>query len=154
LIAGDGEDRQMLERAARDLGIGDHCSFLGWRADMPVVYAAMDVLVLSSINEGTPVSLIEGMATGRPVVATAVGGVPDVVHHRDDGLLVPPRDPDALASEIGTLLCDRALAASLGRRAQPSVLLRFDVSRLVTDIESLYSELMGPPLPNKILPHA
>jgi len=148
MVVGDGNDRSALEAAAREFGIAERCKFLGWRSDMPVIYAALDVLALSSINEGSPVSLIEGMAAGRPVVATAVGGVPDVVRHERDGLLVPARDPYALASAVRRILCDPSLASRLGREGRRSALARFEISRMVTDIERLYLEVLGPrPLP-------
>src|SRR6266550_5631922 len=78
LVVGDGPERGAVGAIARDLGLGDRCRFLGWRADLPNVYAASDVVALSSLNEGSPVSLIEAMAAGRAVVAAAVGGVLDV----------------------------------------------------------------------------
>lgn len=94
LVAGDGEERVALEREAVALGIAGRCQFLGWRADLATIFAAIDVLALSSLNEGTPVSVIEAMATGRPVVASAVGGVPYVVLHNRPGswcIRVTPR---------------------------------------------------------------
>jgi glycosyltransferase involved in cell wall biosynthesis len=144
VVAGDGEDRPALQRIAADLGLNDRCRFLGWRSDLPSIYAALDVLALSSINEGTPVSIIEGMAAGVPVVATRVGGVPDVVRHGRDGLLVEPRNPQALASAISQVLSDRILAESLGSEGRRSALAQFDISRLVSDIGALYSELVDP----------
>ena len=101
LVVGDGPDRAAIEGVARELGLGDRCRFLGWRADLPNVYAASDVVALSSLNEGSPVSLIEAMAAGRAVVATAVGGVPDLVH---DGAGIP-RSRRSRASETPWSRC-------------------------------------------------
>lgn len=143
VIAGDGEERAALEGAAAELGLGSRCQFLGWRADLPVIYAAIDVLASSSINEGTPVSVIEAMATGRPVVATTVGGVPYVVLDQRTGLLVGPRDPTALAAATRTILRDRHLASSFGEAGRKHALARFDAARLVEDIEGLYAGLVA-----------
>lgn len=143
LVVGDGEERAVLEAAAAQLRIGTRCRFLGWRADLADLYAAMDVLALSSLNEGTPVSVIEAMAAGRPVVATAVGGVPDVVLDRQTGLLVAPRDPEALASAVRLILSDRQMAETLGKEGRNRALTHFDVKRLIADIESLYAELLS-----------
>lgn len=89
LLAGDGPLRPAMEALTASLGIASVVKFLGWRHDLPALYATLDVAVLSSRNEGTPVSVIEAMAAGRPVVATDVGGVSDVIDHPDTGLLVP-----------------------------------------------------------------
>ena len=104
---------------ARQLGIADATRFLGWRDDMREVYADLDVVTLCSNNEGSPVALIEALAAARPVVATRVGGVPNVVQDGESGLLVPPRDPAALAEGVLTLLRDPGprRAARSGRTA-------------------------------------
>ena len=145
LIAGDGEDRAALETAAAELGFGARCRFLGWRADLSTLYAAMNVLVLSSINEGAPVSVIEAMATGRPVVATAVGGVPDVVHNGQTGILVPPREPESLALAVRAILSDPQVGEAFGKEGQRQALARFDAPRLVADVERLYRSLVHTP---------
>lgn len=145
VVIGDGEQRAELERLAASLAAGSGNGwfrFLGWRADLPTVLAALDVVTLSSLNEGSPVSLIEAMAAGRPVLATAVGGVPDVITADATGLLVPPRDPSAFAAAIIRLARDRALRERLGAAAVASVYPRYDATRLVGDIERLYLELL------------
>jgi glycosyltransferase involved in cell wall biosynthesis len=141
LVIGDGERRAELEAMARDLGLGDAVRFLGWRADMRRVYADLDVVALSSNNEGSPVALIEAMAAARPVVSTDVGGVSGVVTHGETGLLVPPRDPDALAEGIATLLRAPEQAARFGRAGRAAVYPRHAASRLVADVERLYLDL-------------
>jgi glycosyltransferase involved in cell wall biosynthesis len=138
VVVGDGEDRANLERLADELGLRSRCQFLGWRADMADVYASADVVALSSLNEGAPVTVIEAMATGRAVVATAVGGVPDVVVHGQTGLLVPPRRPGELAAALRTVLTDSALRQAFGRAGQERALACFAAPRLVADIERLY----------------
>lgn len=141
LIVGDGERRAELETLARDLGLGGSVRFLGWRADMREVYADLDVVALCSNNEGSPVALIEALAAGRPVVSTRVGGVPNVVQDGTSGLLVPPRDPAALAEGILALLRNTDRAAELGRAGRASVYPRHSAGRLVRDVEQLYLEL-------------
>ena len=142
LVVGDGPERAAVEAVARDLRLGDRCRFLGWRADLPNVYAASDIVALSSVNEGSPVSVIEAMAAGRAVVATAVGGVPDVV--RDGtGVLVGAGDDRALCDAIGALLADPGRRAELGRNGRDLALRRYGSSRLIEDIDRLYSDLLG-----------
>src|SRR4029450_12733842 len=100
VVVGDGILRPELEARARMLGIGDRVIFTGWRRDLPCIYADLDLLVISSDNEGTPVVAIEAMASGCPVVATSVGGGPAVVRNGENGVLVPPRSRRALAAGI------------------------------------------------------
>jgi glycosyltransferase involved in cell wall biosynthesis len=142
LIVGDGEERARLEARAATLGVSARCRFLGWRRDVRSVYAAADVVVLTSRNEGSPVSIIEAMAAGRAVVCTDVGGVRDVVTSGTSGLLVPYGDPEALAASIDGLLGDQDRRERLGAEARRAVYPRYDVSRLVTDIANLYSALV------------
>jgi glycosyltransferase involved in cell wall biosynthesis len=138
IVVGDGDDRASLERLADELGLSSRCQFLGWRADMADVYACADVVAVSSLNEGAPVTAIEAMAAGRAVVATAVGGVPDVVLHGQTGLLVPPRNPRELAAALRTVLTDDGMRTAFGRAGQERALSCFSAPRLVADIERLY----------------
>jgi len=142
VIVGDGDERASLEREAASLGIASRCRFLGWRRDVRTVYAAADVVALTSRNEGSPVSIIEAMAAGRAVVCTDVGGVSDVVTLGVSGILVPHGDPAALAAAIDRLLADPAARERLGNEARRAVYPRYDLSRLVTDITALYSSLV------------
>jgi glycosyltransferase involved in cell wall biosynthesis len=142
IVVGDGPERGAVEGIARDLGLGNRCRFLGWRADLPNVYAASDVVVLSSLNEGSPVSVIEAMAACRAVVATAVGGVPDVVGEAT-GILVPPGDHRPLADAIVSLLKDPERRAELGRNGREVAFRRFGSDRLVADVDRLYVDLLG-----------
>ena len=143
LIVGDGELRTRLEAEAAELGIAGRCRFLGWQSDVHAIYAAADVVTLTSNNEGSPVSIIEAMAAGRPVVSTAVGGVPDVVRDGVDGVLVRSGDTDGLASAINSLLADPLQRDDLGAAARSSVHRRYDASRLISDVTALYEDLVG-----------
>ncbi len=150
LVIGDGERRAELESMAQRLGLEARVRFLGWRRDLGRVYADLDVVALCSRNEGSPVVLNEALAAARPAVATAVGGVPEVVLDGETGLTVPPNDPLALAEGVRRLLGDRVLAARLGQAGRRHVYPRYDSSRLVDDMRSLYRRELaarGRPLP-------
>lgn len=142
VIVGDGERREELEALAGQLGVARSVHFLGWRADLARVYADLDVVALTSRNEGSPVALIEAMAAARPVVATSVGGVPDVVSDDETGILVPPAEAPALAKAILRVLGDPALGVRLGEAARESVRRRYSADRLIRDIDELYVSLL------------
>jgi glycosyltransferase involved in cell wall biosynthesis len=142
LIAGGGELEDSLHAQAARLGLADRLRFLGWRRDLTTIYAASDLLALTSRNEGTPVALIESMAAGVPGVCFAVGGVPDVVTGSDLGALVAAGDVGALAAAMRQLLEDSDERAAIGARARAHVLERFGIDRLVQDIDALYRQLM------------
>ena len=140
-VVGDGALRPDLEALAAELGIADVVFFAGYRADMVPVAAAADIAVLSSDNEGTPVSLIEAAAAGKPAASTTVGGVPDVVLP-ECGLLTAPREPHELGEAIAALAGDAERRASMGEAARRHVTSRFTVERLVSDIGRLYEDLI------------
>jgi glycosyltransferase involved in cell wall biosynthesis len=142
LIAGDGELRGSLEASARNRGLGERARFLGWRRDLPVIYGASDVFLLTSRNEGTPVALIESLAAAVPGVSTDVGGVGDVIRGTDAGILVRSGDVDALARAVTALLDDPVKRRAMGERGRAAVLARYGVDRLVDDIERLYRGLL------------
>jgi glycosyltransferase involved in cell wall biosynthesis len=131
-----------MEQRARALGLASRVFFTGWRQDLPRIYADLDLLVVSSNNEGTPVSAIEAMASARPVVATRVGGLVDLLADGDTGRLVPPGDAGALAAAIAGLLADPAACAWMGARGRQVVVERHRAARLVADIARLYEELL------------
>ncbi|MFI5371468.1 MAG: glycosyltransferase family 4 protein [Candidatus Eisenbacteria bacterium] len=143
VIVGDGELRGELERTVREHGLSDRVYFLGWRRDLDVIYADLDVVALTSNNEGTPVAVIEAMAAGRPVVSTRVGGAVDVVEDEGTGLLVPAGDATAFTRAVLRLLADPALRARLGARGRELALARYDSARLVADVRRLYLELLA-----------
>jgi len=147
IVAGDGELRDELERAARDLGLADRIWFLGWRRDLDVIYGATDVFLLTSRNEGTPVALIESLAAGVPGVSTDVGGVRDVIgsigSHEQAGFVAPFDDAAGLARAVDTLLRDPEQRRAMGERGRAAALARYGVDRLVADVEALYRGLLA-----------
>ena len=142
LVVGDGLLRRELEGQALKLRIENRVNFLGWRFDLERIYADLDIAVLSSLNEGTPVSLLEAMAAGKPVVATGVGGIPDVVEDGKTGLLVPSKNPGVLAEATLSLMRDRGRRQRFGEQAKASIYPKYDVSRLVENIKSFYLRLL------------
>ena len=143
LVVGDGTLRDALELQARDRGIADRVRFLGWRSDLPRIYAATDVFVLTSLNEGTPVALIEAMASGVAGVSTDVGGVSDVISGPELGVLASAGDIEQLAIGVASLLNDPERRKAIGQAGRASVLARFGRERLESNIAALYRELLG-----------
>jgi glycosyltransferase involved in cell wall biosynthesis len=141
VVAGDGESRQELEGLADQLRLGDVVTFLGYVLDPSGVAAAADLAILASDNEGTPVALIEAAAAGRPAIATAVGGVPEVVVP-GTGVLVPRGDYAALAKALVNCAGNPHLRRTMGARAREHVLEHFSVQRLLNDVEELYERLL------------
>jgi glycosyltransferase involved in cell wall biosynthesis len=142
-LVGDGEERARLEARAAELGLAEAVRFHGWRRDLAAVYAELDVVVNSSRNEGTPVALIEALAAGRPVVATRVGGTPDLLAEGRHGRLVPPGDPEALAAAIVATLEDPDGSRTRALAGRDHVLAQYDIARLVDDVDRLYRELLA-----------
>lgn len=152
IVVGDGELREELERYSRELGVEKIVLFAGWHQDMVRVYGALDAVVLTSMNEGTPVSLIEAMAAGIPVISTAVGGVPDVLgavmrvsvfNASRRGLLVHPGEPGELAEAISFLLKNPGASGRMAGRARAYVLKEYTMEKLIENIGSLYMEVIG-----------
>ena len=141
-MVGDGPDRDRLEQLARDLGIARQCFFTGYQSEIAGYYRLFDAFVLPSVNEGTPVSAIEALASGTPVVANRVGGVPDVVRDGEDGFLVEAGDVEGAARRLADLAADPALRARLGASGRARVLERYSVARLVDDVDRLYRALL------------
>jgi glycosyltransferase involved in cell wall biosynthesis len=143
ILAGGGALRVDLEKRVAEAGLGERVLFLGWTDDLGPLYATVDICVLSSLNEGTPVAIIEAMAAARAVVATAVGGVPDVIDHERTGLLVPPRDASALADAFVRLATAPTERHQMGAAGRAFVAARFSSSRLVSDVDALYMEAVA-----------
>jgi glycosyltransferase involved in cell wall biosynthesis len=141
-LVGDGEVRPRLERQAAELGIAADLRFLGYRRELRPLFAAADVAVLSSDNEGTPVSLIEAAAAGLPAVATDVGGVREVVG-KETGILVPRGDATGLASAIVEMAGDAGRRERCGRVARRHAVDRYGAQRLLSDVDALYGELVA-----------
>ena len=142
-VVGDGGERPQLERQAAELGIAADVLFLGYRRELRPVFAAADLAVLSSDNEGTPVSLIEAAAAGLPAVATDVGGVREVVSE-DTGILTPKGDPTALARAIAEMATDPQCRERYGEAARRHAIQSYGAKRLLTDVDNLYRELLSP----------
>jgi glycosyltransferase involved in cell wall biosynthesis len=142
-MVGDGPERDQLEQRAHALGIMRDTLFLGYQEDVARFYAAFDAMILPSGNEGTPVSAIESLAAGRPVVATRVGGVPDVVRDGEDGFLVELGDVPELADALARLAADPELRARMGEAGRARVVPRYAVERLVDDVDRLYRSLLA-----------
>ncbi|HEY7602889.1 MAG TPA: glycosyltransferase family 4 protein [Gaiellaceae bacterium] len=142
-MVGDGPDRRSVEELAGELGIIRDCLFPGYQEDVGPFFAAFDVFVLPSGNEGTPVTAIEALASGCPVVATQVGGVPDVVDDGADGFLVPSGAVDELATRLAELAADPGLRARMGDAGQARMRTRYAVDRLIDDIDRLYRDLLA-----------
>ena len=141
MIAGEGPERARLEALAAELGVAGQVTLLGRRSDVPDLLAAFDVAVSSSWFEGSPLAMMEYMDAGLPIVATRVGGVPDLIEDRVHGLLVEPGDPDGLAAAIVELLRDRDRAAELGARARERRRAEFDLDGTVRALGDLYERL-------------
>lgn len=145
LVVGDGPLRPGLEAMAERLGLGERVRFAGFRSNVGEAMTTVSISVIPSRSEGLSNVLLESMAASLPVIATRVGGTPEVVEDQLSGLLVPPRDPAALARSIGTLLSDPALASSLGRAARRRVERLFQLRRMVAETESLYDNMFPHP---------
>jgi glycosyltransferase involved in cell wall biosynthesis len=143
VLVGDGPLRSALEQLAAELGIGARVHFAGFRDDVGAVYAACDVIALTSSNEGTPVTVIEALAAGVPVVSTNVGGVADIVDDGRTGLLAPPADVDGIASQLRRLAADPEERTRMGQSGRASVIDRYSIPRLVREVDTLYRELLA-----------
>jgi glycosyltransferase involved in cell wall biosynthesis len=142
VIVGDGILRADMEAYAKELNLTANVIFTGWRRDLTRIYADLTTLVISSDNEGTPVSAIEAMASGCAVVATRVGGLPDIITDGETGLLVPPQDSESLAAAILQLIQNSDQAKYLASNARELARQRFAHQRLIADMENFYLQLV------------
>lgn len=143
LIAGDGASRPHLERLAHDLSLADAVEFAGWRDDVASFHRELCVFCIPSEHEGFGLAALEAMASGLPVVASRVGGLPELIEDGRCGFLVPVGDVDALADRIGRLLGDAELRARMGVAARRAVEERFTTDRMVGAIEAVYRAVLG-----------
>ena len=143
VIVGHGPEREALQALIDELGLGEEMRLIGRRQDIPDVIAALDVAVLSSSFEGLPLAMIEYMAGAAPIVATSVGGVPELIQDGVHGLLVRPGEPAEIAAAIERLLEDRVLASALGRAAQERQRANYDQDVVLRRLEDLYFELLA-----------
>lgn len=142
VIAGDGALRPVLEEQSRTLGVCERVHFLGYRADVPAILKALDVFVLSSNEEGLGTSVLDAMACGAPVVATAAGGIPEMVTNEVTGLLVPVAQADALAAAMIRVLSEDALARRIAENARMMVAERFSADAMVEGNLAVYEEVL------------
>jgi len=142
LFVGEGELHDTLQRMAMDLGVERCCRFVGIREDIAEILAAADVVVLPSLSEGFPFVLLEALAMGCPVVASRVNGVPELIEDHKTGLLVPPRDPQALATAIREVLSDSTAASKMGAAGRAVVQERFTVDHMVANTTAIFDAAM------------
>jgi glycosyltransferase involved in cell wall biosynthesis len=141
VLAGDGSCRRDLEQLARELAVADRVHFLGHRLDAPDVMAMFDVYCLPSVYEGMPLSILEAWSAGKPVVATDVTGIRDIVIHDTNGLLVPVNDAQSLASALQRVLGDSELSERLSHEGQKYALERCTMAGMVRQYEDLYEQV-------------
>jgi glycosyltransferase involved in cell wall biosynthesis len=149
-LVGGGPMRDALERQARDLGVAEAVRFLGHREDVPQLLYDSDVFVLPSLSEAFPNGVVEAMAAGLPVVASEVGGIPELITNGGTGMLVPPGDPQELATAIIRLLSDPAAASALSTAARATIERRYSFDRMVAAFEALYLGALPARLSNSL----
>lgn len=150
-IIGDGETRESLQARARQLGISSGTgydsdvllTFTSWRSDIDIINAGLDIIALTSLNEGTPVSLIEAQAANKPVVSTRVGGIGDIVIEKETALLSDINDWDGFSKNLLRLIEDDELRNCMGKKGSDHVMQKFSVQRLAKDMAGLYHELLA-----------
>ena len=141
VILGEGELREQLERQVREHHLEKHVLLPGFRTDVLGCLKGFDLFVMSSVTEGLGTSILDAMACGRPVVATTAGGIPEVVRDGENGILVPPRDHEAMAAAIVKLLKDDALRRRMGAAGLSLVNARFSSERMVQETLSVYQRV-------------
>ncbi|MBN1699399.1 MAG: glycosyltransferase [Spirochaetales bacterium] len=143
LLIGEGPERKMIERKRKALGLESHVILTGYQPDIMPLVGLFDVFVSSSYWEGLPLALCEAHMLGKPVVATGVGGCPEIVVHEETGLIVEPGNPDALAVAVLRLLRDPAKCRAMGRKAKEHVTANFGVEHVIGEIEGIYGNLLN-----------
>lgn len=142
LIAGEGPLRAALQAQANSAGLGKRVHFLGWRGDIPVLMAGLDVFLIPSLWEGFGLVMLEAMAQQRPIIGSGVSAIPEVVHDGETGLLVPPRDPAQLAQAMRLLLVDKPLRQHMGLLGRDRLETHFSAEKMVEDTAALYHTLV------------
>jgi glycosyltransferase involved in cell wall biosynthesis len=142
-IAGSGPEQPALEEEIRTLGLRDSVSFLGWQKDLFTPLRTWDVFALPSLDEGLPIAAIEAMASGLPVVASAVGGLPELVIDGATGYLVPSRDPEVLAERLAALLLNPDLRRTMGAAGHARARQHFSEEQMVSAVSDVYDKLAG-----------
>jgi glycosyltransferase involved in cell wall biosynthesis len=144
VLVGDGPDRRNVEQLAKARGITDHVHFAGHRTDVADLLQMFDVFTLPTQVDAFPLVILEAMSRARPVIASGIGGIPEAVVEGETGLLVPPRDPDALAERLGDLLRAPDLAVQMGRAGYERFCKRFTLEHMLDEHQTLYRELLAP----------
>jgi glycosyltransferase involved in cell wall biosynthesis len=147
ILVGEGPDRMAIERLVQQLGLQQNVLLAGRRTDMAAVYAAIDMFVLPSLNEGLPMTVLEAMAAGKAVIATSVGGVPSVISHGETGLMVAPRDAAALRDAISILLEDPDLRKRLGKQAREWAMRHCTSDAMAQKYHQMYEDVLQEALP-------
>lgn len=142
-IAGSGPEQERLQQEVLDRNLSDRIRFLGWKPDPRQVLAEWDMMAQPSMDDGFPLSVLEAMAAGVPVVASSVGGIPEMISDEETGWLVPPGDPESLGQVLLSAYRDRDRVREVGVRARETILARFSVDQMARAIESLYDEVLG-----------
>lgn len=140
LVVGDGPLKQSLVKQTQKLGIDQHVFFIGFRKDIPKILSLIDILVVSSLWEGLPLTILETMSAGKPIIAAKVGGIPEAIKNGETGFLVPPKNPEALTGAINDLLADPRKRKEMGEKAKRRALQLFDVERMVKEYSNMYDE--------------
>jgi glycosyltransferase involved in cell wall biosynthesis len=143
IIVGDGEEEKRLKERVKRLSLTETVVFTGLRRDIPELLTIAELVVLPSLWEGMPNSLLEAMAAGKPVVATSVGGIPEVVANGETGILIPPRDSKALAETIVRLLRDREKGHAMGMKGKKRVEQYFPLAQSIHLTEMVYQEILN-----------
>lgn len=144
VFCGDGPCRNELESRAKSLGLCERVRFAGFRRDLQQIFEAMDLLVLPSHTEGLPNVVLEAFSCGKTAVATCVGGVPELVEHGQNGILVPPGKPESIADAVTQILGNPAMRQTLGSAAQRTVASRFSFEEQTRQLEAIYAEMLSP----------
>ncbi|RJR42404.1 MAG: glycosyltransferase family 1 protein [Deltaproteobacteria bacterium] len=143
MMVGGGRRQEEMRDLAGSLGLGDRVHFLGNRRDVPELLGAMDIFVLPSHSEGVSLAVLEAMAAGLPVIVSAVGGLPEIVKHEENGLLIPPKDAEALAGSLARLLENPDLARRLGEKAREHIREKYSLERMAQVVNDAYDELVA-----------
>jgi glycosyltransferase involved in cell wall biosynthesis len=142
-LPGVGPEQSQVQALANELGLGDRVSFLGFRTDLPELLAQADIQVHTSDEEGVPLAILSGMAAAKPIVATRVGGLEEVIRHDHSGILIPPREPELFARTVLELIADPARQRRLGMTAGAFIADEYSLRAATSRVERLYAELVG-----------
>jgi glycosyltransferase involved in cell wall biosynthesis len=153
VIAGEGPDRSAIEEMIEQYGLQSSVVLAGQQSNMPAVYAAMDIFVLPSLNEGLPMTVLEAMAASKPVIATRVGAIPSVIKDGENGLLVAPKDSEGLRNAVASLLNDPERRRRLGDQAHAWVSQNYTSEAMALKYREMYEEVLGKPAPSAISAH-